>query len=308
MLELTINDPERLSTVTHALSSQARLKIIKLLNEENMNIHQIAGKLSIPVSTTAAHIRILEEAGLIHTELRPASRGAMKMCSRNFDDLHIILNNPPTPDKSQAKQYEVEIPIGQYTDFEVAPTCGMADRDSLLIPEDAPVHFYNPNRMKAQVIWTRKGFLEYKFPIVIDPKTDIKAIEFSLEICSEAPNYDHNWPSDITVWINNVEIGTWTSPGDFGERPGKLNSEFWSETTNTQYGLLKVWKVSDRNTMIDDFKLSDITLKDLGISNNDNITFKIGIKEDAQHKGGMNIFGKECGDYQQDIKMKAIFE
>lgn len=308
MLKLSMNDPEHLATVAHALSTRGRLDIIKLLNEENMNIHQLAESLAIPMSTAASHVRVLEEAGLIHTELRRAKRGAMKMCSRNFDEMHIILKNPPTYEESQVKQYEIEMPIGQYTDFQVSPTCGMAGRDNFLIPHDAPVHFYQPERTKAQIIWTRKGFLEYKFPIDINLKAQIKDIHFSLEICSEAPSYDHNWPSDITVWLNDLEIGTWKSPGDFGDRPGKLNSTFWSESTSTQYGLLKVWKVSDRHTMIDDFKVSNVTIDDLGIKNNGFITFRVGIKDDAQHKGGINLFGKECGDHPQDIKMTVFFE
>lgn len=121
----------------------------------------------------------------------------------------------------------------------MAPTCGIANHDGLIIPEDEPVHFYSPVRANAQLIWTRKGYFEYKFPIAIPEETKINELQISLEICSEAPNYDHNWPSDITVWLNGVDIGTWTSPGDYGDRPGKLNSLAWSETTSTQYGVLK---------------------------------------------------------------------
>src|SRR5690606_25364332 len=180
---------------------------------------------------------------------------------------------------------EVEMPIGQYTDFKVYPTCGMDDGKYHLIPEDNPVHFYNPVRTKAQIIWTRKGYFEYKFPITIPKEAKLSELQISLELCSEAPNYDHNWPSDITMWINEVDIGTWTCPGDFGDRPGKLNSKSWSETTGTQYGALKTWKVTNVNSMIDDVHISNITLKDLNILNYDFLTLRIGLKEDAVHKG-----------------------
>ncbi|SFL66794.1 Predicted transcriptional regulator [Gracilibacillus orientalis] len=308
MLELSISDPEKLSKVTHALSSKVRLNMIKLLNKENLNVHQLSDALQIPVSTTASHVRVLEEANLILTELRPASRGAMKVCTRNFDDIHILLNSTNKSSKNDLKNYELEMPIGQFVDFQVAPTCGMANQEKLLIPEDEPVYFYSPERIHTQLIWTRKGFLEYKFPIVIAPDATIKEMQFSLEICSEAPNHDHNWPSDITVWVNNVDIGTWTSPGDYGDRPGKLNPKYWAETTSTQYGTLKVWKISNENTMIDDFQLSNVTLNDVNVQRKDYVTFKIGIKEDAVHKGGMNIFGKEFGDFEQDIKLNIKFE
>ncbi|WP_413375048.1 ArsR/SmtB family transcription factor [Alkalihalobacillus sp. 1P02AB] len=306
MLELSINDPDYLRKVSHALSSEVRLKMIKLLNMDNMNIHQLANALEIPISTGASHVKVLEEAGLIQTELRPASRGAMKVCTRNFDDIHIQLcsNEKYTQDY---KNFELEMPIGQYVDFEVAPTCGMANHEGIILPEDEPVHFYSPERSKAQIIWTRKGYFEYKFPLVIPHESEIKAVQFSLEICSEAPNYDHNWPSDITVWLNGVDIGTWTSPGDFGERPGRLNPPFWKDLTSTQYGSLKTWTVTSQRTMIDEFYLSDVKIDDLGILERNFISFKIGIKDDAVHKGGMNLFGKEFGDHTQDIKLKIDF-
>jgi len=34
---------------------------------------------------------------------------------------------------------------------------------------------------------------------------------------------------------------------------------------------------------------------------------KIGIKEDAAHKGGINIFGDGFGDYPQDIVLKLSY-
>ncbi|KAB8137565.1 helix-turn-helix domain-containing protein [Gracilibacillus oryzae] len=306
MLELSIKQPENLRKVAHALSSDVRIKIIDHLNEGNLNVNQLAEIVDIPVSTAASHIKVLEEAGLILTELRPASRGAMKVCTRNFDDIHVKLNNMESVLKND-KVFETEMPIGQYVDFEVAPTCGMANCDGMLIPEDEPVHFYNPNRSKAQLIWTRKGFFEYKFPIVLPQGADILSVQVSMEICSEAPNHDPNWPSDITVWLNSVDIGTWTSPGDYGDRPGELNPSNWTETTNTQYGTLKTWKVSKKTTLIDDFELSNTTVHDLNIMDKNYLSFKIGIKNDAVHKGGMNLFGREFGDYPQDIKLNIMY-
>lgn len=306
MLELSIKETDNLRKVAHALSSDVRLKIIKILNNKNSNIHQLASSLNIPISTAASHINILEESGLILTELRPASRGTMKVCTRNFDDIHIQLNSS----KDLMKEYgsfELEMPIGQYTDFSVSPTCGIANHNGIIVPEDEPVHFYSPIRTDAQLIWTRKGYFEYRFPLVIPYDAKVKSVQVSAEICSEAPNYDHNWPSDITVWLNEVDIGTWTSPGDFGDRPGKLNPRFWGETTSTQYGTLKTWKVTDRKTTIDDIELSNVTIQDLGILERDFFSFRIGIKEDAIHKGGMNIFGKEFGDDPHDIKLKILY-
>lgn len=302
-----MEDPGNLQKVAHALSSEVRLHIMNLLNKGNMNVNQLAESLKIPVSTTASHIKILEKSGLIHTELRPASRGAMKVCKRNFDDIYIQLNKVENFQKTMQQYFDLEMPIGQYVDFEVAPTCGMANHDGMMIPEDAPVHFYSPDRSKAQIIWTRKGYFEYRFPLVIPAGSKVDSVQISLELCSEAPNYDLNWPSDVTVWMNEVEIGTWKSPGDFGDRPGKLNPKYWCESTSTQYGLLKTWKVTNQGATIDDFHLSDVTVDELGVLDQMFLSFKIGIKEDAIHKGGINLFGRDFGDHPQDIKLRMEY-
>jgi predicted transcriptional regulator len=101
--------------------------------------------------------------------------------------------------------YEIEMPIGHYIDCHVVPTCGMASSREMIIPEDDPASFFHPHRVSAQIIWFSQGYVAYRFPFSIPSSTVIHAIEFSVELCSEAPNYDHNWPSDIVSWINDVE-------------------------------------------------------------------------------------------------------
>ncbi|WP_026701759.1 ArsR/SmtB family transcription factor [Salibacterium aidingense] len=307
MLELSINNLDQLKSVSHALSSEIRLKMIHLLNQRTMNIHELGEALEIPLSTAAAHVKVLEDALLIITELRPAKRGVMKVCTRNFDDIHIQLNKPPENPAKQEDFVTVNMPIGQYVDFEVSPTCGMANGDGVLAAEDNPVHFYDPIRTDAELIWTRKGYFEYKFPITIPADAVITEIQLSAEVCSEAPNYDPHWPSDISVWFNDVEIGTWTSPGDFGDRPGRLNTGSWGKTTSTQYGLLKTWKVKKDKTTIDDVFLSQVTVDDITIGSNSVLPVKIGIKDDAVHKGGINLFGAGMGDFNQDLNLKVLF-
>ncbi|MDQ6423150.1 winged helix-turn-helix transcriptional regulator [Paenibacillus sp. LHD-117] len=307
MLELSINEPDQLVKVAHALSSHTRLKIIKLLlNYNNMNINEIGEKLGIPVSTAGINVKVLEEAGLILTEILPASRGAMKVCKRNFDDVRLILN-PIKGYKNKDQVYEIEMPIGHFVDIDVQPTCGIANTESMVIPEDDPFSFFVPECRTAEIIWLRQGWIEYRFPRSLPRDIDLKAIEFSLEICSEAPNFNNDWPSDITIWMNNVEIGTWTSPGDFGDRRGKNNPEWWHDSS-TQYGLLKTFRVDKHKSTVDNSKISDITLQDLNMDSHSNIRFKLGVKPDAVHKGGLNLFGRGFGNYDQDIIMKLHYE
>ncbi|ULL13030.1 ArsR family transcriptional regulator [Paenibacillus sp. H1-7] len=306
MLNLDISKPDELAKVAHALASEVRIHILHLLNTRNMNIMEIAESLHIPVSTAASHIRILEKAGLVLTELQPGIRGVMKVCSRSFHDVHINLN-PGTFVQNGIHAYEIDMPVGQFVDCEVYPTCGMANSTQMIIPEDSPSSFFHPNRATAQLIWFRKGYVEYKFPLGTAYKPGVESVQFSLELCSEAPSYDNDWPSDITVWVNDMEIGTWTCPGDFGGRKGRLNPAWWSDH-NTQFGVVKTWKIDKSKSSIDDVPISNVNVTDLKLAQSDFVTFKIGVKSNAVHKGGINLFGKEFGDFEHDIKMKVTYQ
>lgn len=307
MLDLTINDPDRLVKVAHALSTHTRIGIIKLLLEfPNLNILEIAEKLSIPVSTAANNVKVLEEAELIVTELQPATRGAMKVCSRNFDDVRMVLN-PSAYEHHPGKIQEVEMPIGHFSNFDIIPTCGMANTLGMVFPEDDPVSFYHPDSRTAELIWFRKGWIEYRFPQKIPAGARVRSLEFSLELCSEAPNYNNDWPSEITVWVNEVEVGSWISPGDFGDHRGKLNPSWWFDGS-TQHGLLKTWSIDHARSTVDKEKCSDATLVDLDLEQKPFITFRIGVKPDARHQGGLNLFGKSFGDYAQAIIMRLEYD
>ncbi|CQR56363.1 ArsR/SmtB family transcription factor [Paenibacillus riograndensis] len=306
MLELGFGDPEKLVAVAHALSTRSRVDILHLLNSQNLNVIEIAEALKLPVSTVASNVKVLEAARLINTELLPASRGAMKVCSRNYDDIHISLNEEKAVRKGAVSVYEIEVPIGHYSDCEVSPTCGMADAEAMLVREDEPAGFYHPKHVGAQIIWFRKGYIEYLLPVEVPKGSRVESLEVSMEICSEAPNYDNNWPSDISVWINGVEIGMWTSPGDFGGRRGKLNPAWWWDSS-TQYGLLKTWRVDRDKTTLDMEKVSDVSLSQLNLTQSPKIRLRIGVNPESVHQGGVNLFGRSFGDYPQEILMKLSF-
>ena len=69
--------------------------------------------------------------------------------------------------------------------------------------------------------------------------TKIEQIALSLEIGSEAPGTNNDWPSDISFYLNDEKIGTWTSPGDYGDVRGIFTPDWWLPNWN-QYGLLKM--------------------------------------------------------------------
>lgn len=303
-INLSLEQVDRLYIVSKALASDVRLEIIKLLNFNSLNVNEIAEKLNIPTSTAALNVKVLEEAGLIHTELQPGVRGSMKVCSRKSDHINIELNTFDL--HSHDNSFYINMPIGNYVDCNVFPTCGLVSEHGAIDVEDNPRSFYNPRRIDAQLIWFHKGCLEYRFPNSILQNGKEKLLEVSLELCSEAPNYRNNWPSDITMWINNKEVGTWTSPGDFGGRRGRLNPPWYSDGS-TQYGLLKTWRIGSEGSFIDEKRVSDVKLADLKVSEGNYISVKIGIKDDAKHVGGINIFGEKFGDFEQNIVMRIDY-
>ena len=301
---LNIGNKDELYNITKALGSEVRIEILRLLNSGSLNVNEIAEKLDIPTSTAAVNVKVLEDAGLIFTELQPGVRGSMKLCSKKIDEINIELTTKSN--FSKINSFYTSMPIGNFVDCKVIPTCGITSEKGYIHTEDDPRGFYNPERISAQLIWFCKGYVEYRFPNSILQYGKPMFIEVSLELCSEAPNYRDNWLSDITMWINDVEVGTWTSPGDFGGRRGKLNPQWWPDTS-TQYGLLKTWRVTETGSYVDEMKVSDMNLSYLELEKRDYVSIRIGIKDDAKNSGGMNIFGEKFGDHPQDIVMRIDY-
>lgn len=286
-----------------ALGSAPRWRILQVLADGASTVNELAEQLGMPPSTIAAHIRILEEVGLVHTELQAASHGLQKVCTRTYDNVSVIL--PPLTFDS-TNYVEIVMPIGAYTRAEVEPTCGLASPTGLISYIDDPISFYEPERLQAGLLWFRSGFVEYQFPKRLPAGVQLKGLQLSMELCSEAPLHNHNWPSDITLWINDHEIGTWTCPGDFGGTRGQLTPEWWS-SSDSQYGLLKRWSITQEGAFMDGRPLSRVTIGDLELDCHRAITVRIGVKPDAVHVGGLNLFGHTFGNYPQDLVLRLEY-
>ena len=73
--------------VFRALGNETRVEILRYLGDRVLAVNQIAQGLDLKPSTATMHITILERAGMLHTELLPASRGLQKVCARTYDEL-----------------------------------------------------------------------------------------------------------------------------------------------------------------------------------------------------------------------------
>ena len=303
-IKMNLDDTVHLANIAKALSSETRLEILQQLRLQSLNVNEIAEILNIPASSSAAHVKILEEAGLIYTKLQPGIRGSMKVCHIVLDHIYVELN---TAKKQLQDEITIKMPIGSYVDYKIIPTCGVVSSKGPIGSEDDPRCYYLPERAFAQLIWLGDGYIEYRFPTNQIQGKQLLRVEISAELCSEDHEYNMEYPSDITLWMDGLEVGTWNCPSDFGGRRGKLNPAWWPDK-NTQYGLLKTWKVTEEGCYLDEVKSGDHRLSQFRLEQKEYITVRIGIKEDALHKGGLNLFGEGFGDYAQNVVMKIVFQ
>jgi predicted transcriptional regulator len=295
--------PEHSFGVIRGLASPVRIRVLKLLQQRgSLNVNEISDALGLPQSTIATNVQILEEAELIRTRLVKATKGQQKICTARYGEIVIRLDAEP-PERHD-NVIDVAMPLGLYTSCNVTAPCGLCSTEGIVGVLDVPDLFLDPRRMQAALLWFGRGYVEYKFPNnakILNSR--IEAIEFSMELSSEVPGTNTDWPSDITLWVNDVRIGTWTSPGDFGDKRGIFTPRWW-KLEGSQYGKLTTWRISDEGSFVDGARCGNTTLGKLELARHHSIRLKIGIDENADHPGGLNIFGKGFGDYDQDILMR----
>jgi len=289
--------------VYEALASEARLQIIELLNKKEMNIKELAQELYLSSAIVSTHVSKLQKAGIVSCKMKRLNGGTYKYCSLTTEYMQIKLSSIAEPER---KASEVTIPVGHYTDFKVAPTCGIATVDRIIGYYDNPTYFLDPDRMNAGILWFASGYVEYKIPNYLLRDQIIQEIEISMELGSEAPNVNENWPSDIRFTINDVVVGKWTSPGDFGNMRGRLSPDWWQADVN-QYGLMKVLRVNERGTFIDGQQISGVTIADIN-RESPQWTLRISADDEARGRGGLTLYGKGFGNYDQDIVIRSYYE
>ncbi len=304
-LVMDLGDTETTARICRALSSETRLEILKCLVVKAMTISELAEKFYLPMSSMCLHIKTLKEANLITVVPKPGMRGSQKLCGIKtanisldiFAHTHKAVVKPPV---------FINMPIGHYCNCNVQPPCGIASAASYLSYEDSPYGFYSPDRTEASLIWFSQGFLEYQFSNYALLQGNVELAEFSFEICSEAPGYNNNWPSDITFELNHKKITTFLLKGDYGGRKGIYNPSWWNES-NTQFGEYKKITVTHTGCYQRNQKVSDETLESLGLLDGYFFSFILRVDNESQNVGGMNLFGRHFGDYAQDIVMKVEY-
>lgn len=286
-----------------ALGSDVRIQIINILLENsNMSMKDLANHLNITNGALTGHIKKLENCGLITTSAESIVHGNQKICSIHWDRIIVDLEKQVVDENV----YNAEIKVGHYSNYDIAPTCGLASANAIIGEVDDPRYFEHPDRYNAEILWFTNGYVEYVIPNFIPNLQKITQISITMELSSEAPGINSDWPSDIEFYLNDTLLGSWMSPGDFGDVKGMFTPAWWPKNWN-QYGLLKLLVINKKGTFVDGLKISDVTIDQFNLDYRSSIRFKLAVDENSKHKGGLTLFGKSFGNYSQDVNVSISY-
>lgn len=305
-LYFDLADIERSSLIAKALSSPVRLEILKLLIKNSMTMSELSHDLFLPMSSICMHINILKEAKLITVTPRPGLHGSQKLCGIRADQVTFNFFSSIRDYHTKPPKL-TDIPIGSYSDCNITAPCGLATSISYIDYEDTPYGFYDPDHINASLVWFTTGFLNYHIPNKDIKDEDVVFVSISFEVCAEAPGYNNYWPSDIFLRINDNHITTFMVKGDYGGQKGANNPSWWSDS-NTQYGELRELIIRSDGCFLNNQKVSSLNIDSLGLTENYYFNFSLGVDKDSSHLGGINLFGRDFGNYRQDILMKVVYK
>ncbi len=284
--------------IYEALDSDIRIGILdEILQHGELSLAHFAQRFGVSNGAITAHIRKLHEAGLIEITTASGIRGTRKICSLSTDKLIIDFTGHPQPD---GRIESAHIDVGHYIDYEVFPTCGLATREKVIGQFDDPGCFSFPERIKAGILWFSHGHVEYLIPNYLREGGELIELQFTLEVASEAPGYSAYYPSDIYFSVNGHTLGYYTSKGEYNDRAGTYNPSWWFGNMG-QYGKKILVAINNDGAFINGVKVSEVTLPELEICPGERIRFRISVPSDAIHCGGVTVFGRGFGDYEDGI-------
>lgn len=291
--------------VFKALSTPMRLKIMEMIYEDSdLSMNDLAKALDLTNSAISMHVDKLEHAGLVTLQTKAGKRGNMKIVKPCHDRLIIDM----ALQKEIRKYYQDDIRIGHFTNYEIAPTCGISTHEQIIGTLDDPRYFSFPERFDAGILWFGSGFIEYNLANHLKPGQTITELQISFEVSSEFPGFNNDYPSDIYFTLNDTRLGVYVSPGDYGERKGFVTPDWWPDQLN-QYGLLKTLIINKEGTYIDGSdQISTVTIDDLHIDYTSSLIFRFEVPKDTTNCGGFTLFGEDFGDHNQALRIKTFYE
>ena len=286
-----------------ALSSPIRRNMIRQLHERPMTIMELARHNGISNSTAIFHLNILRKAEVIKIKYLPSQKGIAQVNFIAFNN--ITLSRVGGKTFSDVLTDVQSIGVGCYSDANMEFShFGLATQTDFIHTGTSP---FNPRRFEATMIWTFGGRVDYAFPNSVFRHKSIQKLQFTLEICSETTCFRNDWKSDIFFAINGTEAAHYLSPGDFGGTRARYAPDWWPQNM-TQYGMLVTIDVTDEGTFVNQVKSSDVTLNDLALHDDNKVMFSVYNKKDSTYYGGFNLFGKNAGNYDQDIVLTTYYK
>ena len=287
-----------------ALDSDVRIGILEeLLTHGELNLAYFAKRFNVSNGAITGHVKKLHAAGLIEISTSSGVRGTQKICCLATDKVIVDFTAHP---QAEGRAESTQIDIGHYIGYDVRGTCGIATDEHIIGGFDDPACFSFPERIRAGILWMGWGYVEYLVPNYLTPENKLKELRISLEIASEAPGYAAYYPSDIHFSLNGVDLGIYTSKGEYNDRTGTCNTAWWYGNLG-QYGKKITISVGQEGTLIGGVKVSKTTLSDLSLEPGRQIKFRIYVPEDAENRGGFTLFGKGFGDYDEGIVCKFVY-
>lgn len=285
-----------------ALASEVRLRLLVLVAEEGpLSMGDAATRLGLSAGTLTGHVQQLEACGLVTVSTVAGRHG--KLLSTGHDGVWARVPRPREPGILD----RVEIGVGLYFDYHVEGTCGLATPERILGTWDDPRVFAHPDRVGAGILWLGRGWVEYRIPNTLKPRQRLKELRMSFEIGSEAPGFAEDWPSEIHFSVAGHDVGSWTSPGDFGAVPGLFTPGWWRPQVNS-YGLLKHLAIRQDGTWIDGLFLGPVTIDDLQLDHRSDLTLRFTAPEQQKGRGGLTLYGRGFGNHNQAIVATLVGE
>ena len=135
------------------------------------------------------------------------------------------------------------------------------------------------------------GYFEYAVPLPNDLELHtMRTIELTFEASSALPGFrqtePEKYPSDVTLSVNGVEVGTVMLPDSPADARGALS---YINGIPGKYGYLNRVKIDGERIEAITRKLTDGAL-----------IIRYAVKADAQHIGGLALYGDRLGRYPVD--------
>lgn len=70
---------------------------------------------------------------------------------------------------------------------------------------------------------------------------------------------------------------------------------------------MKILVINKKGTFIDGLQVSNVSINEFDFDYHSTIKLKLEVEDAAEHVGGLTIFGKNFGNYNQDIDVRINY-